>query len=285
MIREVFYKDRPALEVACEEFKACFLPKDGGKMASFQDKDGFEFLLQTQGENYRRLSLDGDFEKSECSGFDDMFPTIDPCEIRGLAYLDHGEVCRHEFEVKKDGEKVKFSCFLEKLDILYEKTVYAKDGALFLDYHVQNRSEFDFEYLWAGHILIRGEEGALAFSDLDGTPRKIVAGCPLSEENAHVLPPKTHKHYKYYHTEAKQDLRCGAFYPQSQKTLLVECAGEAVKYFGAWVNAGDLNGAYTIALEPCTALFDDPIHAKEACASSCIKAGGSVRFTLKMSCR
>ncbi len=283
MIKETFYKDRPAIELSCDKFTATFLPKDGAKFASFKTNDGFEFLLQAEGEKYCRLSLDGDFEKSECSGFDDMFPTIDPCVINGINYLDHGEVCRHEHTAKIDGDRVEFTCEMAYLNILYKKTAYIIDGVLFMEYDIKNQNDYDFEYLWAGHIMIRGEEGMYAVSNLDGTERKIVSGTPVSEDSAHILPPKVHKHYKFYYTDAKPPVKCGVVYPESDKSLSVECDSDVMKYFGAWVNAGDLNGAYTIAIEPCTALYDSPIRAKEAGAFSVIKAHDSVRFILKMS--
>lgn len=283
MIKETFYKDRPAVELSCDKLTAIFLPKDGGKLASFRSDSGFEYLLQTEGEKYRRLDLEGDFEKSECSGFDDMFPTIDPCVVNGLDYLDHGEICRHEQIAEIDSDRLTLYCTLQNLNIFYKKTAYLKDDALFVEYHIENSNDFDFQYLWAGHIMIKGEEGAYTLSNLDGTPRKIVSGQPVSEESAHILPPKIHNHYKFYYTDAKPPVKCGVVFPKSNTEICVECDGDVIKYFGAWVNAGDLNGAYTIAIEPCTALFDDPIRAKKANAYSVIKAHESVEFTLKIS--
>ena len=56
-----------------------------------------------------------------------------------------------------------------------------------------------------------------------------------------------------------------------------------IKYLGVWCNPGDLNGMYNIALEPCTALYDDPIKAGDTC--SYIKAKGNIEFTLKFTIR
>lgn len=283
MIKETFYKDRPAVKLSCDKFTATFLPKDGGKLASFKSNSGFEYLLQTEGEKYRRLDLAGRFVKSECSGFDDMFPTIDQCVVNGMEYLDHGQICRQELDAEIDGNRLTLCCKLQDLNIFYKKTAYIKDDALVVEYHIENHNDFDFEYLWAGHIMIRGEEGAYAVSNLDGTPRKIVSGTPVSEETAHILPQKVHKNYKFYYTDANPPVKCGVVFPKSNTEICVECDSDVVKYFGAWVNAGDINSAYTIAIEPCTALYDDPIRAKEANANSIIKAHDSVNLTLKIS--
>ncbi len=118
MIRQTFYKDRPAVEVCCDNFSALFLPLDGAKMASFQTKSGYEFLAQAKGETYRHLSL-----------------------------------------------------------------------------------EFD---------------------------------------------------------------------------------GDIVKYLGVWVNPGALNGMYTMAVEPCTALYDSPANAEAAYAASYIKSGETISFSFRL---
>ncbi len=287
MIKNAFYKDRTAIEVGCDGFSALFLPFDGAKLASFRDKDGYEFLAQAEGEKYRRLSLDANYEKSECSGFDDMFPTIDPCEINGLEYLDHGEVCRRESNVVIDTERERatFSITLPLLNVVFQKTVYCENDALFMKYTIENNNDFDFPYIWAGHIMFKGEEGAYAFSNFPlDAPKTFLSGNP--DKNApHILPPKknANKHYKYYYNESKAPLICGMTYPNSNRKISVEFDNDTVKYLGFWVNPGDLNGMYNLAVEPCTAPFDDPIHAEKVNAASYIKAHGKAEFLLKLS--
>ncbi len=165
MVRETFYKDRPAIEISCDKVSALFLPLDGAKIASFKTATGEELLAQAEGEKYRCLDLEANYEKSECSAFDDMFPTLDPCVINGVNYLDHGEVCRREHRVEIDGDKVTFSCALPDINIFYKKTAYCEDGALYVRYKIENHNDYDFPYVWAGHIMFKGEEGAYAVSN------------------------------------------------------------------------------------------------------------------------
>ena len=283
MVREIFYKDRPAVEVSCGEISALFLTLDGGKIASFKTETGEELLAQTPGEKYRRVDLKADFEKSECSAFDDMFPTIDPCVINGLQYLDHGEVCRREHNAKIAGGKVAFSCMLPLLNIFYKKTAFCKDGALYVKYEIENRNDYDFPYVWAGHILFKGEEGAYAVSNLSPDAGIAVLDGEPDAQKPHVLPEIGNKKYKIYYTEEKTPLKCGIVYPKSKIEVAVEFDNDIVKYLGLWVNPGDLNGMYTMAVEPCTALYDSPVNAEKANAASYIKARDKVEFTMKMS--
>lgn len=282
MIKNTFYKDRPAVEISCDEFSAVVLPLDGAKMASFKTKNGEELLAQATEDKYKRLSLETDYEKSECSAFDDMFPTIDPCVINGLKYLDHGEVCRREHNMEISDNAVTFSCNLPTLNIFYKKTTYAKNGALYVKYTIQNNNDFDFPYVWAGHIMFKGEKGAYAVSNFPIDAKKtFLSGNP--DKNApHILPDIGNKHYKYYYNQSLSPLKCGMVYPKSQTEVTVEFDNDTVKYLGFWVNPGDLNGMYNLAVEPCTALFDDPINAEKANAASYIKAHSKAEFTLKM---
>lgn len=283
MIKETFYKDRSAIAVECDKFTALFLQQDGAKLASFKTKDSEEFLAQAQGEKYRRLSLDGDYISSECSAFDDMFPAIDPCVINGMQYLDHGEVCRREHKVDIDGDRVTFKCELESLNITYQKTAYAQNGALFIKYHIQNHNDFDFPYVWAGHMMFKGENGAYCVSDFaPDSPKRVMFGAPKSDKTAHILQQKGNKHYKFYYTQAKPPIKCGIVYPESKKKILVEFDNEIIKYLGLWMNPGDFNGMYNFALEPCSALYDNPVNAKQGNAASYIKAGEIIDFTLKI---
>lgn len=94
-----FYKDRPAIRVDTGALTALFLPEDGGKLASLKARDGYEYLYQGPESRYRRLTVDGSYIEAECSGWDDMFPTIDPYQPEGLPpYPDHGEICRIPLE-------------------------------------------------------------------------------------------------------------------------------------------------------------------------------------------
>ena len=283
MIRQTFYKDRPAIAVECDKFVALFLPYDGAKLVSFKTNDGEEFLAHTQGEKYRRLDIDGEYIESECSAFDDMFPAIDPCVINGIDYLDHGQVCRVEHQYVIDRDFVTFKCELENLNITYTKTAFSRNGKLCISYKIENHNDFDFPYLWAGHMMFKGQNGAYVVSEFSpDSPKRVMFGKPQSEQFAHVLEKKGNKHYKFYYTEEKPPIKCGIVYPETKKEISVKFDNQIVKYLGLWMNPGDFNAMYNIALEPCTALYDNPVNAIKANAASYIEAKKTIDFTLEI---
>lgn len=78
------YKDRPAVAIESDRLTAVFLPEDGAKMASLRVREtNRELFLERLEERYRVLAYDGNFETSECRGFDDLFPTVDSCLMTG----------------------------------------------------------------------------------------------------------------------------------------------------------------------------------------------------------
>ena len=84
-------------------------------MASLKANDGYEFLAQAEGDEYEVFEYNVNYVDSECSGFDDMFPTINPYtpanrENKCKAYPDHGEIFRIKMQTKTDGKSVEFFC-------------------------------------------------------------------------------------------------------------------------------------------------------------------------------
>lgn len=280
MIKEVFYKDRPAIAITNGNLTATFLPLDGAKLVSLKDKKGNEFLEQAKGETYKRLGLETNYVEAECSAFDDMFPTIDPCIINEMEYLDHGEVARREHDVQILEDSVIFTCNLEKLHLVYEKRVCFIGEELTITYKIQNFNSFDFPYVFAGHMMFRGECGAYIICDLEEAAQKVMMfGSPKGNPNV-MCEKGADKEWKYYYQQAMIPLKCSVHYPSSRYTLFLKSDSDIIKYLGIWMNPGDLNDMYNVALEPCSALFDCPVKAKDTC--SYIKAGGTVEFTLKI---
>ncbi len=283
MISKEYYKDRPAVKIADDTIECMFLPEDGAKLVSLKTKDGRELLAQARSKEYKRLFLDSNYIDSECSAFDDMFPTIDPCTINELDYLDHGEVCRCEHKCTINNDSVNFECILPKLNIVFSKNVCVEDGTLYVKYAINNLNNFEFPYIWAGHMMFAGEEDAFVTSDFSGDSEiKVMFGNPTHRNEINKLQTYGNKQYKYYYVEKKNPLSCGIIYPNSNLKVLVDFDGDAVKHLGVWMNPGDLNEMYNIALEPCTALYDSPINAASAGDISVLAAHETVEFTLKI---
>ena len=144
IIRDIYYKDVPALELSTKTLCVIVVPKQGGKMVSFK-KIGCnkEYLLQNPSKKFLPMGAKDNFECCECAGFDDMFPTIDPIEIACpdgtvLCYPDHGEVCRMKFSAEAGEGSLTMRFHSEALGYTYEKTYTEdSDGALRIVYRIK----------------------------------------------------------------------------------------------------------------------------------------------------
>ncbi len=284
MIIETFYKDRPAVKVFDNKLEALFLPDDGGKLVSLKI-DGCEFLAQREGSKYLRLGVDTNYVESECSAFDDMFPTIDPCSMDNFSYPDHGEVCRSSFEYEITDDTVYLRQDMLSVNAVFSKTAGVENGTLCIKYSIENKNDVTLPYIWAGHIMLAGEEGAKIVSKFTSDdPATVAFGKPPAMEKACVLEKYgANKEYKFYYDDSKTPMECSVCYPKTSRKIDFSFEEDTVKYLGIWMNPGDLNGMYSLAIEPCTAPYDTPVKAEERGKGSYINPKEKIEFTIKIS--
>ena len=296
MIELSRYKDRPMLVLKTPMLTAGFLHQDGGKLATLKDTaDGTEFLHQTEGDKYLTLEYDGDYVSSECSGFDDMFPTIDPYTpesgvLEGKTYPDHGEICRVSMEnaIKRNG--VTFTYRSDAFKYRYQKSIFPlRDGSIEIVYRITNDSPEPLSCLWAGHCMLRGVDGARIFTSYsDETPRVQMFGPDdvepndLSTDRLTGYQPGEGYTYKFYYLEKMPAGKFGVRYPDG-KVLTFSTDPQKIPYLGVWLNNGTFKDIYNMALEPCTAPYDAPDRAEAHGFPTKIAPNASVEFSIRLS--
>lgn len=291
MIVKTIYKDRFAVEVKSKNLTAVILPDDGGKIVSLYD-DEQKFLKEAPGEKYKLLTADGSYVDAECSGFDDMFPTIDPYtpaygENAGITYPDHGEVCRSKMETEISDNKVALMLKSRLFNTTFKKIVTAEnDDTIAIRYILENHGIEPYAYIWAAHCMLDGIDSANVVTPfVDGSPVRIMFGSDFAETLSRKQPGRLDSSIaecKYYYLDAVPEGFCGYRFPEHRKELIMQFPKEKVPYLGVWINNGAVNGMHNIALEPCTAPFDRPDAAREAGCESFIPADGTVKFTLRL---
>ena len=282
MIYETTYKDRPAIAVKCRNLIALFLPFDGGKMISLKTEDGAELLEHAKGDIYLPLTLNGSYIEAECSAFDDMFPTIDPCSIAGCVYPDHGEVCRIAHSWERKEESLILSCIAESVNTRFTKEIIPEENGIAITYTIENMNEEKLPYIWAGHMMFAARKGAEVFSNAPAKSgvRVMFGNAPEEIEKIGDYHSQGES-YKYYITEAFSPLICGIDYGNGEK-VTVSFEGDIVRWLGVWINNGSFKGMYNIALEPCTAPYDSPVNAESERVGSVIEGKGTVCFTMHL---
>ena len=293
MVLRTNYKDVPAILVESQTLQAWILPEDGGKIASIKrKKDGKELLAVKPGECYKRLAYDGSYVDSECSGFDDMFPTVDPDLPENCSYSrypDHGECCRLPYEAVLAEETVTLTAESRIFPITYTKTLQACEDGLCIGYRIKNHADVAFPFLWAGHMMLAGEENAQVLTPFgESAPTEMMFADPMPAD-PYALPKDrlmAHKPgegvtYKFYYSEPMPEGRFGICYGNGS-TLTVTVDETKLPWLGIWLNNGTFQNGYSITFEPCTVPYDAPSRAAKRGLTSSIPAGGEFSFHITL---
>lgn len=291
------FKDVQSVVVDTGKIVAVFLPTEGGKMASLS-RDGVEYLVQNPSEKFLHLSIDGSFEQTECAGFDDMFPTIDPTEIKegsrkGLLYNDHGEVSRLKFDYQIDDHCLVMKTYSSRLNYNYEKRVSVDaDGGIKIDYKVENLSDEEFNCIWAGHALAVVDDGAeiiTPFSDGDlvdlvSDPTEFYGkkGARIKFDREMLKFSDTPRNctYKLYFPQMLDGGEVGVKYADGV-TLSMQFS-EELKHLGLWIDDGGFKGYRCVGLEPCTRGYDTVYNAQQMGQYGGIKGNKTLEFSLRL---
>lgn len=311
-VKKGMYKDIESVIVVTDKLKATFLPSQGGKLTSLVFREtGRDYLAQRKEEKYRKLGLETSYTQAECAAYDDMFPTIDPWAypdgpLKGLEYLDHGEVARvpHAF-TERDGAV----CTYMKSGILpytFEKRITDNArGGLRIEFTATNTGEHDFDFIWAAHFMAVAEEGGYVLSPYPDGAKAEIAFSTNAEKYGErgdvcTLPygvdGKTRldmsKAYgagagdawKFYYSDAVPEGWLGYQYPSDGTRLMFTFPKDKVPYAGLWMNdgSGGLGMFHNAALEVCTGSFDRPDTARERGQYSVLKTGEPYTWYLEI---
>src|SRR5690349_6184942 len=85
-------------------FRAGVLPEVGAKIYDLVSKPaGRNLLWHNPRILPQRYPIDGNFDNYWCGGWDDAFPTCDPCEYHGEQYPSLGELRSVKWQVEDSG--------------------------------------------------------------------------------------------------------------------------------------------------------------------------------------
>lgn len=116
-------------------------------------------------QHIRNYPMPGHMVPAEGSAFDDMFPTIDAFRCnqfpwQGAEMPDHGEVCGLPWHFEIEEKELHLYTYGVRFPYRFEKWIGEENGNIAMRYKVTNLSPFDFDFVYAAHCMIAGEEGA-----------------------------------------------------------------------------------------------------------------------------
>jgi hypothetical protein len=300
-ISKAVYKNIPALRFETEKISALFLPEHGGKCASLSDiRTKREFLVQKPGKQYKKLAYAGNYEEAECSGFDDMCPTIDSYYYdrypwQGIEVPDHGEVCGLKWQYEVQNNICHMQTSSPRFGYSFEKWISDDRGGIKIDYRITNNTQFDFDFVYAVHCMIQAEkDGSIV---LPGVKKRQKAAMVFSSDPARgtfgksfiwqantpgldITPgAEVKESYKYFFEEPLSAGCCEYRYKDGTG-IIMNYSADKLPYLGIWTNWNDFQGLCNIAFEPSSGTFDRPDIARKLGQFSVIPPHGKYEWNI-----
>ena len=141
-----------------EQFGPWFLEftlKDGGRLdrLTYENID----LLTVEPAKFQAPQSDyGEYETRPVYGYDDCFPSVEPCQFPGSDWNvpDHGEVCWLPWELEKGSNQLRFEVRSKNLPVkLTRKMDFSKDKLIW-SFSVENYGEDDIPFQHVMHPLM-----------------------------------------------------------------------------------------------------------------------------------
>ena len=302
MLQQDTFLGCPAWTLENEFLRAVVLPEHGGKTASLilREKD-FELPFQNPRPGFRKARCGDDFSDYEACGFDEAFPTVDPCTVtvggEAVAYPDHGELWSAAFDAEPDGDALALRFTSPLLGYRYRKRLTLEGPKLVCRYQIENPTLRDIPALWVCHCLVRAEPGLQiqlppevrlvesAFtSDWLGPAGNLLpypqARGPRGPLDLRRMPPDGC--LKFYARGRVEAGWCRYLYPGSKVQATLRYDTAALPYLGFWATAGGYRGDVNCALEPASGYYDNIPLAMERGACPVLHAGETWEFTLEI---
>lgn len=185
-----------AYELTNDSLSTILVPALGGKIVSLTSRrTGREWLWRNPHLPLHTPAADAsDYGAHDFGGWDEVFPTVSPCEVAGTAWgdstvTDHGELWRRSWTVvdesteKNSDASLSLRCELSEFGVTFTRrlTLAADARRLTYDYTAENRASFPAPYIWAAHPLIAIRPGDI-WSLPEGTRMRL--GLALGTESA-----------------------------------------------------------------------------------------------------
>jgi hypothetical protein len=141
--------------VAWGNWEIAYEPEDGGRLSrlKFQNYD----LLTQKPLSFHAPSKDfGLFETRAVYGYDDCFPSVDPCPYPTTDWQvpDHGELCWLNWEVAHTAGSLRFHTRSQNLPIEFQRDLRFEESSLIWSFGVRNHGTEDLPFQHVMHPLM-----------------------------------------------------------------------------------------------------------------------------------
>jgi hypothetical protein len=284
IIKEIELDGFKALNISNDFISITTIPSLGGKIVSVEDKkSGFDFAFKNPHIKNYSCKYASDFSNSSASGIDECFPTVALSKYteypwENIEIPDHGEIWSQEMETEVIGKTIVQKAHGVRFPYIFNRAINLEDNSLFLNYRVENLSNFDFKYAWSIHphfILLENteihmENGTDIFVDFTKTNdfqlKTLKYKWPILETGdnksidfSKITAIDNGQAEKLYACNLKEG-RVKLCYPDQKESITFKFNSELLSYCGIWIDHGGWpfndNPYKVLAIEPCNCITD-----------------------------
>ncbi len=133
-----------------------FTPEDGGRLDRIAF-DKYDFLTARPVSFVPPEKDFGEYENRPVYGYDDCFPTVEPCRDPVLQrnIPDHGELCWLKWGFRENSNSLLFSTSIKELAVTFIREMVFEESRLTWRFEVDNSGETGIHFQHVMHPLVR----------------------------------------------------------------------------------------------------------------------------------
>lgn len=264
------YKQQKSVIAESEKVRIELVPALGGKWVSLIYKpSGKEWLLDSGERPLKQPVYGSAFTDWDMSGWDECFPTINPCEVEldndRIRLPDHGELWSLPWSCEYGDNAIECSVLSPNMPYRLKRRIsFLAPDCVNVLYCAENRSAHALPFLWAPHpqfavteptrILLPPEVDKMLCVFGNG---KFEAGETYATQRMSLITPqKTGAGSKFYYPGYAASGWSGLYGQDSDCYLLLTVSSSVVPFIGVWIDEGMLNDRVTCSLEPGIGYYD-----------------------------
>ena len=152
MIQKTKVYDKEAFILENKNISCTVIPSPGAKIVSLFDKRCSREWLVPPMRPVMEAGYESKFTDGSMGGWDEMLPTIDLCEWKGIQLPDHGEVWQVPWECSTDNDSLQTAVHCRYFPFIFSRNISLfSDDTFIFSYTLTNVGEKSYPWLWAAH--------------------------------------------------------------------------------------------------------------------------------------